>query len=429
MRIPSRALEVVLLAAAVIMVPLAWEAIRSWAGAPTNYNDFHHYWLAGKLISLHQSPYDMDALRGLARAEDFAFSVGGGYQYPLPFALAMVPLAALPFGTALLLFNAVSLAAFGLTVALWLGWAHGWAPELRPRRFALALLAGLYPPVYGSLSNGQVNLLLCPLLALGAVAALDGRPAQRFWGGVLVGFSAVVKLVPGVLVVPLALGRRLGAGLGIVVGAGSAMGLALLAAPWANEGSGGLASLLDADTYYTNQSLNGFVSRLVHDSGRTVALWDHGFDPGPVMLGVTAAFGLLTLAILWRARGALVDRRGIALGMGLALSAGIVGAPKESTWNQAIALVAVGLLLAVETPDLRLGRLGRVDLGLLAVWFGAALLWAIVWGLDLRAGAFGPAGPIVTLLWSSSLYSMLALWWLFVRRLARHAREAVQSGA
>jgi hypothetical protein len=69
----------------------------------------------------------------------------------------------------------------------------------------------------------------------------------------------------------------------------------------------------------------------------------------------------------------------------------------------------------VETPDLRLGRLGRLDGALLATWFGAAVAWTVVWAVNPVAA--GPLAPIVTLLWSSSLYGLLALWWLMARRL------------
>ena len=78
--------------------------------------------------------------------------------------------------------------------------------------------------------------------------------------------------------------------------------------------------------------------------------------------------------------------------------------------------MAVGLLLAVEVPDLRVSRFGRIDRALLCVWFGTAILWAALWAMEPRAA--GQLGSVVTLLWSSSLYGMFALWWLMTRRLA-----------
>ncbi|HJX68023.1 MAG TPA: hypothetical protein VJ258_04780, partial [Candidatus Limnocylindrales bacterium] len=116
--------EIAALAIAAVAVPLlgwAFWALVLHLGA----NDFHDYWLAGKLILQGQSPYDSAALAETARREGLSFLVGGGYSYPLPFAVAMVPFALLPFAVAVAAFGAVSLVLFGLTVAAWLVWAHG----------------------------------------------------------------------------------------------------------------------------------------------------------------------------------------------------------------------------------------------------------------------------------------------------------------
>jgi hypothetical protein len=140
------------------------------------------------------------------------------------------------------------------------------------------------------------------------------------------------------------------------------------------------------------------------------------------MLGLTAAFGVATLWVLWGARDRLGTRRGLALGLGLALVAGTIGAPKNSFWNESATLLCAGLLLAVEAPDLHPGRLGRIDLALLVTWFGCAVAWAAVWAVEPPAA--GPLSAVVTLAWSSSLYGLLALWILFVRRLWRAADPA-----
>lgn len=404
-----------LLALAAIAVPLLGWAFWGLV-LRLGSNDFHDYWLAGRLTLEGRSPYDVDALRELAAQEHVSLQVGGGYSYPLPFALVMVPFAALPFGAALLAFNSLSLVAFGLTVAVWVLWAHGRSPELARRRLALAVGAGLYPPVYGTVVNGQANLILIPLLALGTACMLEEtRPLRRFAGGLTIGLAAIVKLVPGVLILPLALGRRTGAAAGVVVGALAALLVAVYVAPWGAAGSNSLASLFDPDSYYTNQSINGFVTRLVQPTGRTLPLFGNAFDPGPVMIALTAAFALLTLLVLWRSRSVLASRRGAALGLGLALVAGVVAAPKDSFWNEAFCLVAVGLLVAVDAPDLRLDRLGRLDRGLLGAWFATAVLWVGVWAIEPAIS--GPLAPCVNLIWSSSLYGLLALWLLFVRRL------------
>jgi hypothetical protein len=403
------------LAMAAIAVPLAgwlfWALVLR-LGA----NDFHDYWLAGRLVLDGHSPYDLAALRDLAAQEHLTLEVGGGYSYPLPFALAMAPLAMLPYGAALAIFSVISLAAFSLTTAVWILWAHGPSSDLGRRRLMLALGAGLYPPVYGTIVNGQANLVVLPFLALGTILALDGpRTSRRAGGGVLIGLAAIVKLVPAVLIVPLALGRRVTAGVAALAGALGALLVAVAVAPWAAAGSGGLAALLDPDPYYTNQSINGFVTRLVQPTGRTMPLFERAFDPRPAMIALTALFAVLTLALLWHYRAALKTRRGVALGMAFVLAAGVAGAPKDSFWNETMCLVAAGLLLAVDAPDLRFGRFGRLDRCLLGVWLGTAFLWAAVWAIEPSpTGAFA---PIVNLMWSSSLYGLLALWLLLARRL------------
>ena len=412
----GRAAEIIRLAAAAVVVPMLGWAF--WAFVlRLGPNDFHDYWLAGKLVLEGHSPYDTAAMAELAAREHLTFLVGGGYSYPLPFAVAMAPFGALPFDVAACAFNGLSLAAFGLTTGAWLGWACGWGPELRRRRLGLALAAGLYPPVYGTVAMGQANLILFPLLGAGAVLALDGgTAARRAAGGALLGLAAVVKLVPGALVVPLALGRKVGAAAGAVIAGGAAFALAAAAAPWATVGSGNLASLFDPDAFYTNQSINGLVTRLVQGTDKSAPPWAGAFDPRLPMLALTAAFGLVTLAILWRERTALVSRRGAAVGLGLTLVAATIGAPKTSFWNESAVLVAVGLLVAIDEPGAWFGRWPALDRALLAVWFGSAVVWAGVWAVEPPAS--GPLSALVTLLWSSSLYGLLALWWLFARRLA-----------
>ncbi len=389
-------------------------------------NDFKDYWLAGKLLLAGHSPYDTRALASQAAAEGLSLTVGGGYSYPLPFALAMVPLAELPYDAAFLIFNLVSLACFGATVAAWVLWAHGSTasgPEAsgaavsQRRRAGLALAAGAYAPIYGTVVNGQANLVLFPLLAAGCILAWKSHGTTGLGGGVLVGLAAIVKLFPAVIVVPLAMARRGAASIGLVAGAGVMLAGSVALLPWAASGSGGLASLFDADGYYTNQSVNGFVTRLVKDTDRTSALLPHAFDPRLGMLALAAALGVATLVVLWRSRAVICTRTGLALAIGLALVAGIAGAPKNSFWNQALALVAVGLIVAVEAPDLRLSRFGRTGAGLLAIWFVTAWLWAGIWAINPVASHSGPLAPVVTLLWSTSLYGLIGLWLLFARRL------------
>jgi hypothetical protein len=235
-------------------------------------------------------------------------------------------------------------------------------------------------------------------------------------GGVLFGLAGAVKLVPAAVAVPLAIGRRWGSAAGVLAGSVGAVVVATLAVPWASAGSSSLASLFDPDGFYTNQSINGFVTRFFADTDRTLAILP-GLDPRLPMLALTGAFGLATLAVLWRGRLALATQRGAALGLGLALVAATAGAPKTSFWNESIVLIAVGLLLVFDRPAPEGSAPGwpRLDRLLLAFWFGSAVLWAAIWAVEPTSA--GPLAPLVTLLWSSSLYGLLALWWLLARRM------------
>jgi Glycosyltransferase family 87 len=407
--------EFAALAAVAIAVPLAW-----WIGSTVmfhgnGFNDFHDFWLAAKLIAMGHSPYDKHALEALANTQGLHFVVGTGYSYPLPFAVAMIPFAALPFTVAVLAFTGLGLLLFGLTVAAWICWAHGSHVGLARRRLLLAAAAGLYPSVYGTVANGQAGLVLMPLLGFGAIAILDGRRRRGIVGGLAVGLAAIVKLTPGAMVVPLALGRRWAAAGALVIGAAGSLAIATVLAPWAGEGSGGLTALLEPDSYFTNQSINGIVSRLVLPSERTVPLWNHGFDPRLPMLILTGLFALATLGILWKSRVGLRDRRGLALGLGIALVAGLIGAPKGTYWNQVMVLVPAGLLIAVEVPDLRFGRLPRLDLVLLATWILGTSVQTWLWMYPpSKSVAFAPFATILT---SSSTYGLLALWLVLARRL------------
>jgi hypothetical protein len=401
-----------------VVIPLGeWVAVTA-LGRGNAYNDFHHYYLAAKLVAEGHSPYDIAALAEIARREGLTFLIGTGYSYPLPFALAMLPLTLLPFAAAVLLFNALSLAAFGAAVGWWLRWTLRTVPSLR-RQAAIAMLAGAYPPVYGSVANGQANLLVVALLAVGVMLLFAAGTQRRLGGAVAVGLAALVKLVPAILVAPLLLARRARDAAAIAATIAITLGAAILVAPFANSGSQWLIQLLGPDSYFTNQSINGFVSRVVRDSDRTLALAPGAFDPGIVGLAAAAAFALLNAVILWRARYRLADSSVLAIAFGLAIAAAVIGAPKNSFWNQTALLIPVGLLLWV---DLRAG-LGlarkRLERLLIALWFGGALVQQGLWmAAPPKAGA---AAPLVTLATSAALYGALALWLVFARRLGAPA--------
>ncbi len=196
---------------------------------------------------------------------------------------------------------------------------------------------------------------------------------------------------------------------------GLALVVADILAPPVALGETWLLRLLEPDSYFTNQSINGFLSRLVLESDRTIPIARHAFDPATVGVIATILFGLVTFLVLLGDRKALGTRRGLALGIAMALVAASIGAPKNSFWNQALALPAIGLLIAAEAPDLKFGRFGRLDRALLVGWWVGSCVQLVLWIQPLPKD--GLTAPLTTLAGSTALYGMVALWGLLVRRL------------
>lgn len=390
-----RSLPVLALAATLPSIVLfSWSVLIGGHGL---WNDFASYWLGGKLVLAGGSPFDLEALKALAAREGIVFEAGTGYSYPPPFAVAMAPLSALPFVTAGAVFTVASLAAFGVAAAVWFGDQRCWRAS-PPTTIMIALAAGLYPPVHNSVFFGQVNLLVFAALLLGVRAVLGSGGRRVMVGGVGVALAGIVKVAPLVVAFPLAVGRRADALIGMVVAGGGALLATWLLAPAAFEGMSRLGGLGEPDPYWTNQSINGYVSRLTLGSDRVVAIFP---DVDPILLGngLLVALGLATLIVLVRGRGSLSSAAGLGLGIGLALVAATAGAPKNSFWNHVPALLGAGLLIAA-------GRPRTFEVVMLAGWYGLA--WFGVW-FDGH-GPLLDAGPIGSVLSGAPLVGLLALW-------------------
>jgi hypothetical protein len=380
-------------------------------------NDFASYWLAGKLVAAGHTPYDLTALARLGVSEGIVFQPGTGYSYPLPFAVLMVPLGALPFTLAAGLFTAVSVLVFGWAVSGWLGDRRAFAggPALM---LVVALLAGFYPPVGGSVFFGQANLLVLGGLALGVRRWMHPCARADWWGGLAIGLVGIVKIVPLALVLPASLARRLGGVGGILAGAGAAMAAALLLAPFGLGGAGRLAEMGAPDPYWTNESLNGFISRLTLRNERTVPFL-RGLDPTVAAWVIFGLFTIATLAVLWRARNRLAVRQGYWLAVGFTLVAAVIATPKNSFWNHVPALVGIGLFIAAVEPGQGRDALTR---WLVLAWYGMALVQLMV---DSLSGATLHAwGPIGALLSSAALIGLLALWLALGRALRKSPATA-----
>jgi alpha-1,2-mannosyltransferase len=359
------------------------------------------------------TPYDEAALAALGRSLGLVFVTGGGYSYPPPFAVAMVPLAQLPFPAAVTVFTVASILVFAATIAWWLPAVVPGAGRGRMRA-ALALGAGLYPPVGGSVFAGQANLLVFGLLGFGLVpfippvGAWQRRAGESRAGlvhGAALGLAGIVKLAPLAVAVPLVLAIRAGRSATVLVGlVAAALGslvVAAVVAPASSSGASGLGQLFSPDPFSTNESINGGLSRLFLDGDRTSGLLPG--DPVPFVVTATLGLGIATAVVLAVALRRRRDAEGLAVGLAYAVVAAAVGAPKNSFWNDTPVLLAVGLALtarALPGPPRR-----RV---LVLAWVVATI---VQFGVDrwLPSHARATMG-VATLLSDAGVVALLALW-------------------
>jgi hypothetical protein len=296
-------------------------------GISGQLNDFYAYWAAGALLNRGENPYDVAALASVQQAAGIHVETGSGFSYPVFFAHLMRPLALLPPATAAAIFSVLSLIALAFAIAILLGSL----PQLRwPLALAGGVVAGLFPPVIGSLYFGQANLFV--LLSL-AIAYRCVTP------GPMLGIASAIKLYPvaGFLAALTARPPRwrlLGIGLGV-------LGALLLLQLGTGRGSltGRTGYFFGPDTYWSNESINGWLSRLGIDS-----TWTHAPLPGfPVEAAMVTTVVLLTVAtvvVLLRAP-AYTWEGALALSLWL----GVVSAPKNSLWNFTPLLVAITFTL------------------------------------------------------------------------------------
>jgi hypothetical protein len=389
------------------------------SGNSWRFNDFYAYWLAGRLVATGHSPYDSVAFVDLARNEGLD-PVGIGYSYPPLFAVLMVPISTLPPATAAWIFTAVSVAAFGLATSAILQATPYLATAPRLQRAATALAVGLYPPVTASLVIGQVNLLILSLMSLG-ILALGQTHRTSGWrelaAGAALGVAACIKLVPGAMVVPLVLARRWRSVAAMLIAAGVTLVFAGVIAPNALRGSGSLVGLLYPDAYWTNQSINGFVTRFVQDSDRTRAIAVDFLPPVPATVVLTAAFALATIGMLLRRKRDLDHPATLDLALAFVLVAATAGAPKASFNTHVFALLGVALLTLRLPEGAR--NLAPTDVLLLGLWLAGAVVQACL--EPLKDTVEGPLGTLRTLGTSSALYGLVALWLLLGRRLTQRS--------
>jgi alpha-1,2-mannosyltransferase len=302
----------VVVAAAAVAGAVAWAEVPARRSIHGGFVDLSVYRYGGRLV--------LDGLP-LYGSRDPATNLR--FTYPPFAAVALVPLAPLPFWLATALWTAASVGALAGAVRL-VGRALGrTVPGWRVALLTVGALA--VEPVWQNLTFGQINLLL--MLAV----LIDLLHPERRWSGVLVGIAAGIKLTPLVFVVLLVLaGRRATAGRALLAFAGTvAIGVAVV--PGSAYWTGNLidAGRVGPPELAHNQSVFGALTRLLD-------------GPPPTLLWLAVAGPLALAAVV---AGAVCWRRGErVLGTGLGASAMLLASPVSWSHHWVWA-VPVGLAL------------------------------------------------------------------------------------
>jgi hypothetical protein len=338
---------------------------RTWQdpGHGGLWNDFYDYWAAGRALWLGGDPYDKALIGQLLHEAGVHSLVGTGYSYPLLMAELARPLALLPPGVAATFFTAGGLCCLGLAMALLLSPVAGASPR---RGLLLATAAGLFVPIDGTLYVGQVNIWLLPLVVLAF------RGVWR--SGALAGVAAVKLYPAGVLAAFATDGRRGWRPFLAAVAGGAALTLLPNLLTGTGSYGGSVLQMFAPDPYWSNQSVNGWLSRVAT-----------GLPVTPLMLGTCALLGGLALLVIrYGLRGSWQGAFALALGYS------VIAAPKNSIWNFApmIVVLVYCWTLLEGWPAWRLG---------------VAAAWLLMDGQDPANAVRGVAGSPAALAWLTSL--------------------------
>jgi alpha-1,2-mannosyltransferase len=330
--------------------------LGAWAyGLFDGMIDLRVYRMGGSVLLDRESLYD-------------ALLPGSGlpFTYPPFAAIAMVPLAAVPWGVALVVWTTISVLCIGL---IWRASLPATAWSLLPEQWrerrvvVLAALTGLsllLEPVWQTIQFGQINLLLTAMILLDLV-----RPANARWRGFWVGVTIGVKLTPLPFLAFLLITKQWRAFRNAVLGLLATMAIGFAVVPnqsweyWtvvirnANR-VGGLA-------YTANQSFMGFLSRLGDDVSWVEPTW----------FVLSAIFGLV---VLWLARRFwLADERVTAISV---MALAVLYASPVSWSHHWVWIIPLGVSL-IRAVNRQWGYRPAVVTGIL--WYGLFVLRSIWW--------------------------------------------------
>lgn len=339
---------------------------RNLTAPDFDVNDFKAYYTSALAVRTGQAErflYSDPARMNLGLLPDqpwvdFAVSAGvphpSAYIYPPFFAVAMAPLTLLPYHAANLVWFAlnVTLLAGSLAMLLALGRECLGRLEALPSVVVIFVSLNFFPTIR-AMQCGQTGFVMLCLTAGGLLALVNRRDAMA---GAILALAAAIKLTPILLLIWLAwIGRRRAAAWGAAT-----LGLLTLisigVAGWDNVAlyvTGFLPTLSRGAATYANQSINGFLNRVLTDQSLTV----FGFSDEPMsvwLLTRTSAVMLLGAAF-WLTRrkkkqaalreGDRLSKDRLSLGYALVVLTTLLVSPISWEHHYVIALVPLAVMV------------------------------------------------------------------------------------
>jgi hypothetical protein len=322
---------------AVYCVLLAEVGVVVWYALSFKAVDFAVYMWGGHAV-IHDGSLYLDS------------SGGHWFTYPPLAATLFAPVAMLPSALSEVLWELASVAA--LAVAAWATLKlAGWQPN-RTAVAAVTAVALILEPVYHTLFNGQINLILMAIVLVDVWWVSEGRR-----GGVGVGIAAAIKLIPGIFIVLFLLTRQTKAAVTSAISFLACGLLGFLVAPRASRLYWTRyfydTKRVDAP-YIGNQSIYGAAIRIFDGPGH-VGNW---YLPLTVL---TAVVGLASATVFAR-RGDWLRATSVTGVTGLLVS--------PVSWTHHWVWVVPALFTLA-----RDGRRGRIAAGCAFALFAVAPLW------------------------------------------------------
>jgi len=165
-----------------------------WHSSNVSLADFKVFYQAALDVRYNRDPFQPAlSAQGLV-SQNNALATGSYFVYPLPFAIALVPLTYLPLEVAALIWAALSILSFVLTISLLVQICHkhGWQ-SLTPLLVICCSMIGI---VRNELKLGQSDLILTCLIVSSYFAYIHKRDTLA---GVLLALAVIVKPYLGLI--------------------------------------------------------------------------------------------------------------------------------------------------------------------------------------------------------------------------------------